>query len=116
MSEQLKPKRVQRKRTKGWTTPAGAIYVGRPTRWGNPFRVEKGQTAYGAVARYREWVAARDSDLARSGRRYDDGPYSVDIRRALEGKDLMCWCPLGQPCHADVLLEIANRRAKESGE
>lgn len=32
-----------------------------------------------------------------------------DVRRELRGKDLVCWCPLDQPCHADVLLELANR-------
>lgn len=31
------------------------------------------------------------------------------IRRELAGKNLACWCPLDQPCHADVLLELANR-------
>lgn len=47
--------------------PENAIYVGRPTVWGNPFVVQ-----------------------------------------ALRGKDLACWCRLDQPCHADVLLELAN--------
>ena len=33
------PKRIQRKRTKGWRMPADAIYVGRPTKWGNPDKI-----------------------------------------------------------------------------
>lgn len=35
-------------------------------------------------------------------------PTLGEIKRELRGKDLACWCPLGQPCHADVLLELAN--------
>ena len=93
------PKRIPRKRTKGWKMPPNAVYVGRPTRWGNPYSVAE----YGrerAVRNYREhfW---RDS----KGWHFDAGP--LDILQ-LRGKDLACWCPLDQPCHADVLLEIAN--------
>lgn len=36
-------------------------------------------------------------------------PSHAEIKSALRGKNLACWCPLDQPCHADVLLEIANR-------
>jgi hypothetical protein len=73
--------------------PEGAIYVGRPTRWGNPFPV--GMNGHvGAVQRFRAY-------LPTSGR-------MEDIPRYLRGHDLCCWCSLDQPCHADVLLEIAN--------
>ena len=81
-----KPQRIQRKRTKGWRMPENCVYVGRPTRWGNPF------TGNGAVARFREHVA-HDHE---------------EIKRELRGKDLACWCNLEKSCHADVLLEIAN--------
>ena len=79
--------------------PAGAVYVGRPTKWGNPFRPELSSyppyTAENAVTDYR-------ADLLGM-------PEVCEIVRAeLRGKDLVCWCPLGQPCHADVLLEVAN--------
>lgn len=71
-------------------------HVGRPSKWGNPHRTKPRASAE-AVRRYRE-------DLL-SGRL----EVSVDeVRRELAGKDLACWCPLDQPCHADVLLEIAN--------
>lgn len=96
-------KRIQRKRTKGWKMPEGAVYVGRPTRWGNPFLIKKYGRAL-AIFNYRMRMinyASIGGDLSE-----------------LTGKDLACWCPLDQPCHADVLLEIANSGAgaeQESG-
>lgn len=90
------PKRIQRKRTKGWKMPEGAVYVGRPTKWGNPFRITDQSTAQRTVELFRELVER-------------GGWWAVNPKRHLRGKDLLCWCPLDQPCHADVLLEIANR-------
>lgn len=90
------PERIQRQRTKGWRMPAGAVYVGRPTKWGNPFKVTGG----GAV-----------NDRASSVglfRRYRPDEAYLEVVRELRGTDLACWCPLDQPCHADVLLEWAN--------
>jgi len=99
-----RPKRIQRKRSKGWRMPEGAVYVGRPTKWGNPYFIahyadlsHDGRTE--AVRRYRAWV------FACNHRSTLDIPR---IKAELHGKDLACWCPLDQPCHADVLLEIAN--------
>jgi len=91
------PKRIQRKRTKGWRMPEGAVYVGRPTQWGNPFKVDARHNLFEAVKDFRGYVESR---LA-NGIGYP--------LRALKGKDLVCWCPLHKPCHADVLLELANR-------
>jgi hypothetical protein len=93
------PKRIQRKRTKGWKMPDGAVYVGRPTIWGNPFVIRRPFTPVEIVAMYRAWMRGH----------YDSNtmPARPDARE-LRGKDLACWCPLDQPCHADVLLEIAN--------
>lgn len=111
----MSPQRIQRKRTKGWRMPDGAVYVGRPTGWGNPFVVGHeaqieiyplGNQSVGwgcampvtrslAVDLFRAWLLARR--------------FGVDeVREELSGRDLVCWCPLDQPCHADVLLEIAN--------
>jgi hypothetical protein len=89
-----KPKRIQRRRTKGWRMPEGAIYVGRPTKYGNNFSVAE----YGrelAVFNFRQ----RMRNMALVNPSFFDG---------LRGKDLACWCPLDKCCHADVLLEIAN--------
>lgn len=95
------PQRIQRRRTPGWTAPANTIYVGRGTRWGNPWRVENGMSPHGAVWRYRD---------ATNGRLpFANVPTPNEIRAALAGKNLMCWCAPGSPCHADVLLEIANQ-------
>jgi hypothetical protein len=94
--------RVQRKREAGWRKPEGAIYVGRGSKFGNPFNWKDGcegqEPRAAAVSLYRDWL--RNS-------RGPSAPTDQDIA-ALRGKTLMCWCPLDQPCHADVLLERAN--------
>ena len=87
--------RIQRKRIKGWKMPLNTVYVGRPTRWGNPWIVNKNNKAKDVVNHYEEWVMS-------------NGLFVLDIKTELEGKNLACWCPLNQPCHADVLLKIAN--------
>ena len=112
------PKRIQRKREKGWKMPEGAIYVGRPTKWGNPF------TGRDAVERYRraimntrlfpgwkwgddamrEWTGAGGDWLVLVGLASGSWGELEELR----GHDLACWCPLDKPCHADVLLIIAN--------
>ena len=97
MSQQ--PKRVQRKRTKGWRMPEGVVYVGRGSKWGNPWKVGNGFVAAEVVALYEFWMRGN----------YDDSSLSArpDLRQ-LRGKNLACWCPLDKPCHADVLIEMAN--------
>ena len=89
------PRRLRRSRRKGSRLPAHAVVVSRPTRWGNPHPLELGRAE--AVRRYREDLLA--------------GRLAVtveDVRRELRGRDLACWCPPDEPCHADVLIEIAN--------
>lgn len=114
------PSRIQRKRADGWRKPVGAVYVGRPTRWGNPYVVREYKRDWGVhcpsgaiiILATRKLAAERAVGLFRKlliGKRLR---FSVeDVRRELRGKDLMCWCAIGDPCHADVLLEIANGRA-----
>ncbi|WP_146081034.1 DUF4326 domain-containing protein [Pseudoclavibacter sp. AY1H1] len=110
------PKRIQRKRTKGWRMPEGAVYVGRGSRWGNPFRIaEHGRER--AIQWFANWLSNTVDEQGRycDGRTDYEGaesstrPTVAEIRLELAGKDLACWCPLGQLCHADVLLRIANR-------
>lgn len=117
------PKRIQRQRTKGWRMPENTVYVGRPTVFGNPFRagvdfcgpaIRCLYTPDELVKEFRSWLALDtlpplfwDHELVVA---------HVHLKAALErgdlrGKDLACWCPLDQPCHADVLLEIANDEA-----
>lgn len=125
------PERIQRRRTKGWRMPDGAVYVGRPTKWGNPFRIYHGHSSIGPA-----WSAARSTwrhipadecihgyvtsshldpsaavELYRSlleVRARDEGDRLRKWLAPLVGRDLVCWCPPGHPCHADVLLRIAN--------
>ena len=109
----MKAKRIQRKRTKGWRMPPGTVYVGRGSKWGNPYVVSKTETGKYRMFRYRVRPFAFKIDaIKRSVRCYKDriAKYFTPSRlKELEGKDLACWCPLDKPCHADVLLEIANR-------
>lgn len=133
------PERIQLRRTKGWRKPEGAVVVSRPSKWGNPWRVEMERDERG-----RRWhrvrhlvtgegigafvcldVALRTAtsqfrtDLERGAL-----PYSIDdVERELAGRDLCCWCPpapmtrrgsvnwLRLACHADVLVEYANLSA-----
>lgn len=96
------PKRIQRKRTKGWRMPEGAVYVGRGSEWGNPYRV-------GDPDPFRPGEALDHATAAKYyGERFTASGVA-DIRNRLGGKDLACWCPLDKPCHADILLRLANQ-------
>jgi hypothetical protein len=128
------PKRIQRSRAKGSRLPAGAVVVTRPGRWGNPFKVggDRFDAATNsfrpirdiadAVDAYRQMVDwdpdapsywPTDEGRLEIWGGYTDGHTNrKTIRKFLAGKDLACWCPLDQPCHADVLLEIANRHTR----
>ena len=89
-------KRIQRKRSKGWRMPENTVYVGRPTKWGNPYIAESPEEYGDVVEAYEAWQRAL---IARE--------YNQDFSE-LRGKDLACWCPLNRPCHADVLLKLAE--------
>lgn len=93
------PKRIRLSRRSGWRKPEGAVVVARPSRWGNPFTIEE-YGREGAIEKFRMWIEGRVSE----------GHHDID---RLRGKDLACWCPLDEPCHADMLLELANREAPE---
>lgn len=111
------PVRVQRRRARGWRAPAGAVYVGRPTRWENPLRIQRHGHAWtvtapdgGIAAEARSRREAHAAAVALYRRLLAEHPRrEEDVRAALAGRDLMCWCPPDLPCHADVLLEIANQ-------
>lgn len=106
------PERIQLRRTKGWRKPAGAINVARPTKWGNPWKVgSTGWTVGPDRVINREPHPPLTAEQAVESYRNDiagDDTYIAIIRRDLGGKDLACWCRIGEPCHADVLLRIAN--------
>ncbi len=107
------PVRIQRRRTRGWKMPPNTVCVDRSTRWGNPFIVGVDGTRAECVHLYRALAQGyvciskgpdhvRRQQVARQAMK--------DARTTLRGKDLACFCPIGQPCHANVLLEIANSR------
>lgn len=82
--------------------PANTVYVGRPTKWGNPYRVgdrfmleilDHSSVVYPLFDNYLYQKLFVDKTL--------------DIKE-LQGKNLACWCPLDKPCHADLLLQLAN--------
>lgn len=120
------PKRIQRKRTKGWKMPDNCVCVDRSTGFGNPFPVVRATSRTQGVTRpiwcigtwcgpgfwfkdtrteavalaveaYRAWISQPQQSVLRQ-----------KATLALRGRDLACWCSKGSPCHADVLLEIAN--------
>lgn len=97
------PERIQLKRTRGWRLPPNTVIVDRRSIWGNPFKVGMlgVPDAATAVEKFRRAIRDREHDK-----------YFVfhpeRLRQDLGDKNLACWCPLDQPCHADVLLEIAN--------
>jgi hypothetical protein len=112
--------RIQRSRKRGYRTPEGVIYVGRPTMFGNPFQVARfGHKA--AVLMHREWLRSKLGALFLERRGFDPGEIEAIYRlRArvmsslhfIDGRDLACWCPLSSPCHADTLIEIARGYAE----
>jgi len=102
-----KPVRLQLSRRKGYSLQAAtiaanglpAVIVARPGPWGNPFRVSATRSAAESVAEFRlmmnHALAATNEVMG-------------DRLKTLRGKNLACWCKPGDPCHADVLLELAN--------
>ena len=112
----MTPKRIQRKRTKGWRMPPNTVSVTRHGKWGNPFVV-------GEVVRmkrcgpggYEEIFVADAEHAVRLFKLYAARWHATMIQsyQELRGKNLACFCPLDQPCHADVLLELANRETVE---
>lgn len=104
------PKRIQRRRVRGWRLPENAVCVTRPGVFGNPFVMSLMDDSYDArrrcVQRFRNWL---DGRLVQSDALEQKRHRLLSRLPELRGKDLACFCPVGQPCHADVLLEMANR-------
>lgn len=104
------PERIQQRLTRGWRKPEGAVIVSRPSSWGNPFKIGETKWLADAEGNPTLFPVPDAAEAVRLFRWYvTGGEREQIIRKQLAGKDLACWCPLDQPCHADVLLEIANR-------
>lgn len=87
--------------------PPNTVYVGRGSVWGNPFRVGVDGDAAQCVAQYARQMLPYEH--GQSLRLYlMSEAMLLAIRESLRGKNLACWCPLNQPCHADWLLRMAN--------
>lgn len=95
--------------------PEGVVYVGRGSQYGNPFRVATPEPQEGnaiftpesAVANFRKLVEYINANAYK----FPENPLIyAHLRRDLKGKVLACWCPSDQTCHADVLLELANKQ------
>lgn len=103
----LLPLRLRRSRARGsrLVSPNGlpVVCVSRGTRWGNPFVASSGLLRGWSVEQFE--AALLDGEL---------GFTVEDVRQELRGKNLACWCPPGEPCHADVLLRIANGRLRRA--
>jgi len=118
------PKRVQMTRNKPWRADnPDAVIVDRRTKWGNPYKPER-VTEFDVLADGFNWYVydtlggetfrRRSAAVAHAVKAYAfdfhfrlDRVADLDLGE-LRGRDLACWCPLDQPCHADVLLELAN--------
>jgi hypothetical protein len=113
------PLRIQLQRTKGWRMPPNTRKVDRSTRFGNPFEGRM----YGredAVRLHRAWLTGELADAAIEGRYpplvakhlISRRHYVLASLKELRGMNLACWCPASQPCHADLLLRLANAPTK----
>jgi len=119
--------RIQRKRTKGYKQPPDTIYVGRPSKWGNPIMLD-GDCIYIDASHRRKilspWVFYTVGDIDdviylfeklldgtqfvnKDLQHWSDYFTKLDITK-LKGANLSCWCSLDKPCHADILLKYAN--------
>jgi hypothetical protein len=115
----MAPQRIRQRRTKGWRKPEGAVGCARPSRYGNPFSTAKaadiwivhdirigkvvaGCSSEEAARRYAVELFAADLAAGRLAVTVED------VREELAGRDLMCFCGAGQPCHVDVLLRVAG--------
>ena len=119
----MKPKRLQRSRKKGYKKPEGSIIVDRTSKWGNPFKV--GTVFYQPLTLA---LMGFKGAVLKTGIKVKDNKHAVELyeklltiktKRALKetleplrGKDLVCFCKLDEPCHADVLLKLANNGVK----
>ncbi len=88
------PSRIQCSRQHPWQTTPKAVYVGRPSRYANPYVIGVHGTREECIAQYRALLET-------------DHVLRAAVR-ALRGKDVACWCRLEEACHGDVILAVAN--------
>ena len=86
--------KVLNARQVGKLSTADRVYVGRPSKWGNPFVIARDGSRDEVIAKYRAWIVRQPALMA--------------ALPELRTKSLICWCSPNR-CHADVLIELANR-------
>lgn len=104
-------KRVRLSRKRGWKMPPNTVKVDRTTPWGNPFVVGKFGTREQCVNYHARLLTAGHVVVGHDPSMKEQEDYRrfvVTHLDDLRGKDLACWCPLDEPCHADLLLKLAN--------
>ncbi len=89
--------------------PSNTVSVCRPGMFGNPFRVTDDRSQAEAVFAFKTWLTSDGCTAGIPERKQK----ILDNLHKLRGKNLACWCKPGTPCHADVLLELANRENRE---
>ncbi|MFE7744387.1 DUF4326 domain-containing protein [Nocardia sp. NPDC057455] len=121
----MTPKRIQRKRERGWRMPEGAVAVSRPGYWGNPFRVgDSVGSVFATDPTLWDWGGLRelpdehvltaqecvDAYEKLIHRKVGESGWTMAYEASvwLRGKDLACWCKLADPCHVDPLMRAAN--------
>jgi len=120
------PKRIQRKSTKGWRMPEGAVSVTRPGKLGNPYTVKKDSGAWVVTDSrndethghhmFKPEAAAQAVRLFvvylmnwHDDARLNNSAELAIIKNELRGRDVICWCKLSDVCHGDVWLHEANK-------
>jgi hypothetical protein len=103
-----RPQRLKRERTPGWQLPANAVFVGQGTKWKNPLKKRDvvallSEPDIAAAYNASGWQAA--ANIAYRDYLLEEGLDPAELR----GKDLVCTCGPDDFCHADVLLELANK-------
>ena len=86
----MSPKVLNKKRDR---ITENSVYIGRPSKWGNPFVIGKDGTREDVIRQYEEYVMSM--------------PSLLEALHELRGKDLVCWCS-PYCCHGDVLIRLAN--------
>lgn len=93
--------------------PPNTVKVDRSTKWGNPFRAGYHDTAENCAYRFKQLVSTGIVDKSFDFFCLDEQHDTLDIVQLdlheLRGKNLACWCKIGEPCHADELLKLANK-------
>ncbi len=104
------PERIQLSRAKGWRMPPNTVKVDRSTKWGNPFAVGHHGDQARCVQLFEYLVLGGMVAASVPNQRLQVEYLERAARdlKELRGKNLACWCRPGQPCHADVLLRLAN--------